>query len=76
MKRLLIQVELINSEGTTVVYWIPATGAVRPGLHLRLQESGNEAWTVSQTFTTCLGPPPVPHRLGTLESVPADDTAA
>jgi len=48
-----------------VVYWIPASPEVRPGLKLRLCETGIEEWTVNQTFTTCPDVPPVPHRLGT-----------
>lgn len=33
--------------------WIPAAPEVRPGLKLRLSETGIEGWTVNQTFTTC-----------------------
>jgi hypothetical protein len=30
-----------------------------------LGETGGDEWTVKQTFTTCLGVPPVLHRLDT-----------
>ncbi len=62
MREGLIQVELLNSRGDRAVYWIPAAPEVRPGLKLRLRETGSEEWTVKQTVTTC---PDVPHRLGT-----------
>ncbi len=67
MREGLIQVELLNSRGDRPVYWIPAAPEVRPGLKLRLRETGSEEWTVRQTFTTCPDVPPVPHRLGTPE---------
>jgi hypothetical protein len=65
MREGLIQVELLNARGDSAIYWIPAAPEVRPGLKLRLCETGSEEWTVRQTFTTCPGVPPVPHRLGT-----------
>ncbi len=66
MREGWIQVELVNSRGESAVYWIPAAPEVRPGLKLRLRETGSE-WTVKQTFTTCPDIPAVPHRLGTPE---------
>jgi len=65
MREGLIQVELVNSRGESAVYGIPAAPEVRPGLKLRLRETGSEEWTVRQMFTTCPDVPPVPHRLGT-----------
>jgi len=67
MREALIQVELLNSRGESAVYWIPAAPEVRPGLTLRLRETGSEEWTVKQTFTTGPDVPPVPHRLGAPE---------
>ena len=67
MSQGLIQVELVNSRGESAVYWIPAAPEVRPGLKLRLRETGSEEWTVKQTLTTFPDVPPVPHRLGTPE---------
>jgi hypothetical protein len=67
MREGLVQVELLNSCGESAIYWIPAAPEIRLGLRLRLRETGGEEWTVKQTFTTCLGVPPVPHRLGTPE---------
>ena len=43
-----IQVELLNSQGESAVYWIPAASEVRTGLKLRLRETGSEEWTVKQ----------------------------
>lgn len=65
MREGLIQVELLNSRGDRAIYWIPAAPEIQPGLRLWLRETGSEEWTVKQTFTTCTGVPPVPHRLGT-----------
>ena len=61
------QVELLNARGDSAIYWIPSAPEVRPGLKLRLRETGSEEWTVKQTFTTYPDVPPVPHRLGTPE---------
>ena len=61
----LIQVELLNSRGERAVYWIPAAPEIRPGLMLRLRETGSEEWTVERTFIICPDVPSVPHRLGT-----------
>jgi hypothetical protein len=42
MREGLIQVELLNSRGESAVHWIPAGPEVRPGLKLRLRETGSE----------------------------------
>jgi len=42
MREGLIQVELLNSRGDRAVYWISAAPEVRPGLKLRLRETGSE----------------------------------
>ena len=54
--------ELLKKRGKAAAAAAPE---VRPGLKLRLRETGSEEWTVKQTFTTCPDAPPVPHRLGT-----------
>ena len=64
MREGLIQVELLNSRGDRAVYWIPAAPEVRPGLKLRLRETGGEEWTVKQMFTTCPDVPPHAASLG------------
>jgi hypothetical protein len=65
MRQIWIQVELVNLQADGPVYWIPNGPEVRPGLKLRLRETGSEEWTIQRTFTTCTDIPPVPHRLGT-----------
>jgi len=47
MREGLIQVELVNSRGESAVYWIPAAPEVRPGLKLRLRETGSEHPTLT-----------------------------